>query len=602
MKSLSCDQLSIDLHYRVEGQAYGPNSSSNSDRNTLRVVDLCAGMGGFHRGIELALGELFDVDCIFASELDSELREKYVSNFPDIAKALSLALPRERVETLISDASDDLIDAVQIYNDDGDVVRIPGDLSAFVDTEGGMLRQWPETADAIFPDHDLLCAGFPCQPFSKSGAQGGFSDTRGTVFHLIELILKFKKPKYVFLENVGNFERHDDGRTWSTVRQRLEDLGYAVYATLHKGSNLDGATGLLSPHHFGLPHHRERFFIVAELGGETTQSPFPKRPENADAQLMRDGEAKQSLRAITEKGWNKKSGRENPENASKIVNHWEELLGMLKVADYPFRGEMPSFPIWGFELDPWNWYPIDDNPRVKILNRQNFSAGRRAEINSFRDSLGLGAHELSQRSGYLPSGERHYLRDELLHGLELDKWIDSLPAYAINRDKWPAWKKRFIRQNREWAILLWRQLDPGKLRCWLDALYSGCPAPSHQKLEWNCKGELLTLANKILQFRPSGIRVKRFAHVPALVAMTTTQTPLLTRKRAGAIQIRPITAAEGLELQGFPASWHPPTGVENTFRALGNAVHCGVISEIVRTWLAPQLAGAPSGCNNEAPQ
>lgn len=600
MRSLGSDQLSIDLRDQPEGQVCCSNGSLNPARNTLRVVDLCAGMGGFHRGIELALGEIFDVQCIFASELDSELREKYVANFPDITRALSLALPRERVEALISDASDDLIDAVQIYNDDGDVVRIPGDLSAFVDTEGGMLRQWPETADAIFPDHDLLCAGFPCQPFSKSGAQGGFSDTRGTVFHLIELILKFKTPKYVFLENVGNFERHDEGRTWATVRKRLEGLGYAVFATLHKGSGSDESTGLLSPHHLGLPHHRERFFIVAELGGEKAQSPFPRRPASTDAQLIRDAHAKQALREITKKGWNKRSGRESPESASNIVSHWEGLLGMLKDADYSFRSDMPSFPIWGFELDPWNWYPIDVNPAASSRDRKDFSVGREAEIKFFRDSLGLADQKPSKLSSYLPSGERSYLSDELLRGHELEKWLDSLPAYAIKRDKWPGWKKRFIRQNREWAILLWRELDHRKLRCWLDELYAGCPAPSHQKLEWNCKGELLTLANKILQFRPSGIRVKRFAHVPALVAMTTTQTPLLTRMRAGEIQIRPITAAEGLELQGFPADWHSPAGAENTFRALGNAVHCGVIREIVRTWLVPRLADTLVGNNGAA--
>ena len=130
----------------------------------MRFVDLFAGMGGFH----LALRDLGH-DCIFVSELDPELRSLYVQNFPDCKG-----------------------------NVHGDIGHCMGQV----------------------PPHDILCAGFPCQPFSKSGSQNGTSDkTRGTLFHKILKIIRRHRPGFVILENVGNFERHRGGHTWRIVRQ-----------------------------------------------------------------------------------------------------------------------------------------------------------------------------------------------------------------------------------------------------------------------------------------------------------------------------------------------------------------------------------------------
>ena len=143
------------------------------------------------------------------------------------------------------------------------------------------------------PPHDVLCAGFPCQPFSKSGAQAGLSDeTSGTLFHEILDILKQHRPSYVILENVGNFERHDEGRTWRIVRSSLRRLGYEVRATGHMAS---GGEGLLSPHHLGFPHHRERFFAVASPFG-VPKSVFPSR--NRKAATSMDGCRSAPRRAI----------------------------------------------------------------------------------------------------------------------------------------------------------------------------------------------------------------------------------------------------------------------------------------------------------------
>src|SRR5262245_7646476 len=142
----------------------------------MRFVDLFAGLGGFHKALS-ALGH----ECVFASEIDEELRDLYRRNFRSSKR------------------------------------RIFGDI-----------RQFKEKVTR----HDILFACFPCQPVSKSDAQAGVKDkTRGTLFHDILDILRVRRPKYVLLENVGNFERHDSGRTWQIVKQSLESLHYHVRGT-----------------------------------------------------------------------------------------------------------------------------------------------------------------------------------------------------------------------------------------------------------------------------------------------------------------------------------------------------------------------------------
>ena len=187
----------------------------------MRFVDLFAGLGGFRVALER-----LDHECAFASEIDIELQDIYSRNFPE-----------------------------------GPAIH-------------GDIRQ---SKDQV-PPHDILCAGFPCQPFSKSGTQAGLNDkTSGTLFHEILEILQAHKPTYVMLENVGNFERHDEGRTWRIVKTSLEGLGYGVRGTEHIAS---GGQGLISPHHLGYPHHRERFFAVASRDG-LPEEPFPSRNRRA---------------------------------------------------------------------------------------------------------------------------------------------------------------------------------------------------------------------------------------------------------------------------------------------------------------------------------
>lgn len=130
----------------------------------LKFIDLFAGLGGFH----LALKSM-GCECVFASELREDLRKLYAINFPEM---------KGKTESGIN--------------------KIEGDITAIK----------PED----IPDHDILCAGFPCQPFSQAGKRLGFNDDkdRGNLFYNICAIIDAHRPRYVFLENVANLKGHDN--------------------------------------------------------------------------------------------------------------------------------------------------------------------------------------------------------------------------------------------------------------------------------------------------------------------------------------------------------------------------------------------------------
>ena len=146
------------------------------NKNNYRYIDLFAGLGGFH----LALEQLGGGKCVFASELKKDLQDLYHINYP---------------KTPIIE---------------GDITQVDLDK---------------------IPSHDILCAGFPCQPFSQAGKRQGFDDEkqRGNLFDYICAILEKHRPEYVLLENVANLKGHDHGRTWKTIHQKLIDLNYSNF-------------------------------------------------------------------------------------------------------------------------------------------------------------------------------------------------------------------------------------------------------------------------------------------------------------------------------------------------------------------------------------
>lgn len=168
-------------------------------KKKVKIIDLFAGIGGIRLGFEQAFNG--NVECVFTSEIDKYAVQTYIENF----------------------GSDN------IY---GDITQI---------------------SEKDVPDHDILLAGFPCQPFSQAGLKKGFNDTRGTLFFDIERILLEKKPKAFLLENVKQLKGHDKGNTLKVI---LEHLHYAGYKTFVK---------VLAAKDFGVPQNRERIYIVGFL-------------------------------------------------------------------------------------------------------------------------------------------------------------------------------------------------------------------------------------------------------------------------------------------------------------------------------------------------
>jgi len=176
---------------------------------TYKIIDLFAGIGGIRRGFEQAYEG--GIECVFTSEWDKYAAETYSLNYPN--------------ET------------------------VHGDITQISETD--------------IPDHDILLAGFPCQPFSQAGLKKGFSDTRGTLFFDIERIILEKKPKAFLLENVKRLRTHDQGRTLETILRHLKKAGYKVKYEVLKARD------------FGLPQNRERIFIVGFLDN-SVEFEFPK--------------------------------------------------------------------------------------------------------------------------------------------------------------------------------------------------------------------------------------------------------------------------------------------------------------------------------------
>lgn len=445
--------------------------ATNDSDDAVRFIDLFAGLGGFH----LALARLGH-ECVFVSEIDDELRELYGANFPGSAHLLH-----------------------------GDIRK----------------------AHRHVPPHDILAAGFPCQPFSKSGKQHGRLDrTRGTLFKQILKILEVHKPRFVLLENVGNFERHNGGNTWMVIRRELKKCGYNVRGTTHVA---DGGHGLISPHHFGYPQTRERFFIVASTK-PLADDPFPIRDETQVTSLDRIVIPEHELTAAEK--------TETALTASQLdcINHWNAFVQAI-----PEETPLPSFPLWGDEFGAK--YPYQHHPPAKASRQELLRT-------------------IPHRK-FLPNPRKAQL-------------LTLLPAYATrSAEPFPDWKIRFIQQNRKYYREIQRHLPRG----WKRGL-SRFPA-SLRKLEWNCNGESRDLWTCVLQFRPSGLRAKRYTSSPALVAMTATQIPILGPER------RFLTRREGLRLQGFQDTHRLPRSREQAFAALGNAVHTEVAYAIAKCLLGP---------------
>lgn len=386
-------------------------------KKKIKYIDLFSGIGGFHQAMNNIGGK-----CVFASEINEYSIETYKENY--------------------------------------------GINSAFDITEFDV--------DKI-PIHDLLCAGFPCQAFSKAGSQNGFSDTRGTLFFNIEKILRFHKPKYILLENVRNLVSHDHGKTWKVIHDTLQDIGYRITEK----------PLILSPHQLGTPQLRERVFILGVYDPQNKQEHL-----NIDLGELKFKNDNNIFKAdiIDSKKVEKKYYI--TENEIELLNIWDEFY---KAIDLKIIG----FPIWLDEL------------------KQNYN-------------------------------------------------IDDLPE----------WKQSIIRRNRE----LYNR-NKNEINEWLKK-YDNLEkfTKTQRKFEWQAGLEIKSIWDGIIQFRPSGIRVKSPTNFPALVAMV--QIPIIGKYK------RRLTVREACRLQDFPETFKPHVNDQQAYKQLGNCVNVKVVEFLARKLLS----------------
>lgn len=178
-------------------------------------IDLFAGIGGFRIAMQNLGGK-----CVYSSEFDAKAQESYFANYGEMPF--------------------------------GDITK--------------------ESTKSYIPDgFDILCAGFPCQAFSLAGKRMGFNETRGTLFFDVAEILRRKKPKAFFLENVKGLMIHDKGKTFKTIINTLRELGYVV-----------PEPQIINAMYFGVPQHRERVYIVGfrgDLGIKAEEFEYPEQKE-----------------------------------------------------------------------------------------------------------------------------------------------------------------------------------------------------------------------------------------------------------------------------------------------------------------------------------
>jgi len=250
----------------------------------MRFVDLFCGIGGFHAALH-QLGH----ECVFATDIDAHAAAVYEMNWGQPG-------------------------GHPVQSDIRDVIH-------------------------EIPPMDIICAGFPCQPFSKSGAQNGFKDqTRGTLFHDICTLAEIHNPKVLLLENVPNLVKHDNGNTMRIIEARINELGEYGYKPWSK---------IISPHNYGTVQIRQRVYIVCirkDLVDELEFS-FPKATnDELDIRAILDAEVDEKYNLS--------------EKEIHWIDTWEDFLKNVNVDT-----KLPGHPIWAdaFRGDE----PLEDLPGWK---------------------------------------------------------------------------------------------------------------------------------------------------------------------------------------------------------------------------------------------
>jgi DNA (cytosine-5)-methyltransferase 1 len=432
-------------------------------------IDLFAGIGGFHHALSQIGGR-----CVLTCEFDPDARRVYEHSFPQPARGGEGSYVF--VENIRSLTRKDIDDE-------------------------NSLRSRKAVASRV-PDHDVLCGGFPCQPFSKSGEQKGIRDTtRGTLFFDILQIVEAKRPKYLFLENVRNLAgpRHTD--TWVTIISSIRELGYRV-----PSQPLIFSPHLLPRESGGAPQVRERVFILAV------------RDDLDDTcldHLVAFNEELQQKRFWNPDKW-RISDFLDPDEIVPNVDRYsisDNEATYVEAWDYFARtidlDRLPGFPLWAFAFAP--------QPEIK---------------------RGMADWEVNFR---LKNSDFYNSNTKFI-----DRWLQrKWGPRKVTVAEFPSSRQKF-----EWQASKHHPRKPGR-----------------------------TLRDLVLQFRPSGIRVKPPTYLPALVAITQTSVVGPALRGSGATTYRKLTPREAARLQSLPDTVYrtPVVADQVAYKQLGNAVNVGIV-------------------------
>lgn len=312
IKNTSLNGLNkIKIRLKKPNNINSLSSSINKigDIETYKFIDLFCGIGGFHQ----ALSNL-KYECVFACDIDINCRTIYEQNYG---------------------------------------IKPAGDITKIQINE--------------IPPFDILCAGFPCQPFSKAGYQKGFIDDRGNLFFNICDIVKYHKPKYLILENVRNLSSHDEGNTWKVIRDNIDKLGYYTYEE----------PVILNVLHFNIPQNRERVIIMCkrkDLGNLSALPIIPKNPKLLLTNTIQNIiETNNANNANNECSKYKISGK--MKDVEKI---WDEFI---KILIY-YNINIPKFPIWT------DWWDNDINSDINFYNKYKVWIDKNRDFyNTYKDIL-----------------------------------------------------------------------------------------------------------------------------------------------------------------------------------------------------------------------
>lgn len=396
-------------------------------KEKIKFIDLFSGIGGFHQAL-MQIDNISE-ECVFASEIDKYAIDTYMNNYG--------------------------------IDSGTDITTVRGD-------------------EDFLSDYNMMCAGFPCQAFSKAGKQEGFDDpTKGTLFFDIKRLLEYRvnigKPvKYIILENVANLVTHDNKNTWKVIQKTLKDLGYITTKE----------PLIVSPHQVGVPQSRPRVFILGIHKEYTNLSCIPE-PKFEHKRTKRNVT---SMDSITFDSKNveefKLSAQEN-----LVIDAWSEFKKNV------IGNKAVGFPIW----------------------------------------------------------------------------YDYFKYEEVDFDELPMWKQQFISKNK---ILYKKNKD--FIDKWSKKYKVETFTPTQRKFEWQAGSDIDNVDDGIMQFRPSGLRVKRPTEFPALVAMV--HIPIVNVKGVR----RRLTPNEVKKLQSFPDSFKLCNNDQQAYKQFGNSVNVDVVKRLVK--------------------